>query len=338
MRSFRDRNPYAVGLISIAVIGVIVGLAFAAGLFHLLEKAQTQRGEFTDAAGVRSGDDVKVAGVKVGRVTGVKADRTNGLVIISWKLNNGTDVNAKYLRVDVALETLLGSKFLRLLPTDDRECKPSDPDAPVVPVNCTTTPVDVFDLTRNATHQIEATHTKALNDLIEQLSIVTAGKKGAVKDLVVGIDKVSRALNERDTQLRSLLTQADDLSALLAKKDKTLVELIDASDKILDLISSRRDQLARALGEGSNAVDGLSRLLIEHKTDLDRILTNLHPTLDVVRKNQTSVDTALAYLGPGFYQQTAAGTHGPFLDVYIRSLGPDVSLIVQSALEQLVGP
>ena len=75
MRSFRDRNPYAVGAISLLVIGAMTGLAFMVGLLHLLEHTYSMEGTFTQAAGLRSGDDVKVAGVKVGRVTGVHADR-----------------------------------------------------------------------------------------------------------------------------------------------------------------------------------------------------------------------------------------------------------------------
>ena len=69
MKSFRDRNPYAVGIISMLVIGAITGLAFMVGLLHLLEDTYSMEGTFTDAAGLESGDDVKVAGVKVGRVS-----------------------------------------------------------------------------------------------------------------------------------------------------------------------------------------------------------------------------------------------------------------------------
>ena len=72
VKSFRDRNPYAVGIVSMLVIGVVTGLAFMVGLLHLLEDTYTMEGTFTDGAGLRSGDDVKVAGVKVGRVTGIE--------------------------------------------------------------------------------------------------------------------------------------------------------------------------------------------------------------------------------------------------------------------------
>src|SRR3546814_13983733 len=37
VKSFRDRNPYTVGLVSVLVIGAITGMAFLVGLLHLLE-------------------------------------------------------------------------------------------------------------------------------------------------------------------------------------------------------------------------------------------------------------------------------------------------------------
>jgi ABC-type transporter Mla subunit MlaD len=124
--------------------------------------------------------------------------------------------------------------------------------------------------------------------------------------------------------LGQLLDRADTLSQTLADKDQTLVALIDQSKKILDLLAARRDELGRALGEGSDAVVELARIIGVHQVELDRILSTLHPTLDVVAANQQQIDVALAWLGPGFYQQSLSGSHGPWLDLFIRSLGPDV--------------
>src|SRR3546814_662655 len=65
VKSFRDRNPYTVGLVSVLVIGAITGMAFLVGLLHLLEDTYEIEANFTDAAGLRGGDEVKLAGVKV---------------------------------------------------------------------------------------------------------------------------------------------------------------------------------------------------------------------------------------------------------------------------------
>jgi phospholipid/cholesterol/gamma-HCH transport system substrate-binding protein len=335
VRSFRDRNPYAVGLVSVLLIGAITGAAFLVGLLHLLEDTYEMDGTFTDAAGLRSGDDVKLAGVKVGRVTGIHAERDEGLVRVEWVVNRGVDIKDG-AGADIALETLLGSKFIRItnpdtgdelmadLPRDDRVIPYQDCGADGICVARTTTPVDIFNLTRDATERIEATDNERLNVLIKQLAAITEGKRGTVTDLIQGIDTVSSAINEREQELSSLLDHADELAANLAEKDQTLVRLIDSSRTILDFLVQRRTELAEALGAGSDAVRSLSTLIDTNRAELDAILDDLHPTLAVVEGNLPDLNRALAYAGPGFYGQALAGSHGPWVDIYVAALGPDI--------------
>jgi phospholipid/cholesterol/gamma-HCH transport system substrate-binding protein len=344
MRSFRDRNPYAVGIVSVLFIGAITGAAFLVGLLHLLEHTYEMRGTFTDAAGLRNGDDVKVAGVKVGRVTGIKAEREEGLVTVTWVVNDGVDIKDG-AGADIALETLLGSKFIRITDADEGDHLLADlpPDERLIPYqdcdedgHCeprTTTPVDVFDLTRDATERIQATDNTKLNMLINQLAEITQGKRATVTDLINGIDQVSRAVNEREGQLASLLDHADELSANLAAKDQTLVQLIDSSRTILDFLVQRREELAAALGAGSDAVRSLSVLIDTNRANLDAILDDLHPTLATVSANLPDLNRALAIAGPGFLGQSTAGSHGPWLDIYVAALGPDIVGILDGALD-----
>jgi phospholipid/cholesterol/gamma-HCH transport system substrate-binding protein len=324
VRSFRDRNPYAVGLVSVLVIGLLTGVAFAIGLLHLLERAYEMEGVFADASGLRSGDEVKMAGVKVGRVTGIEADRENGNVIVTWVVNDGVHLGPE-TTAEIALETLLGAKFIRLEgDVEEPYLEDLDADERVIPIERTKIPFDVFELTRIATEGIQELDTAALNSFVNQLADITEDKRASVTDLIEGIDRVSTAIVQRDQQVAELLDRADRLSATLAEKDQTLVALIDQSRQILGLIAERRDQLAVALGEGSDAVSRLARLIEVHEVALDSILDDLHSTLTVVAAHQDDVDAALLPLGYGFYQQSLSGSHGPWLDLYIRSLGPDL--------------
>ena len=311
MKSFRDRNPYAVGIVSVLLIGAITGMAFMVGLLHLLEDTYEMEGTFTDAAGLRSGDDVKLAGVKVGRVTGIHADRDEGLVKVEWVINTGVDIKDG-AGADIALETLLGSKFIRItnanegdgliadLPRDERIIPHEECGADGLCETRTTTPVDVFDLTRDATERIEATDNDELNKLINQLADITEGKRATVTDLIDGIDQVATAINGREGQLASLLDHADELSANLAAKDQTLVRLIDSSRTILDFLVQRREELSAALGAGSDAVRSLSTLIETNRAHLDAILDDVHPTLATVQANLPDLNRALAIAGPAF--------------------------------------
>lgn len=345
MRSFRDRNPYAVGAISLLFIGAITGLAFMVGLLHLLEHTYTMEGTFTQASGLRSGDDVKLAGVKVGRVTGIHADRQAGLVRVTWVINDGVDIRDE-AKADIALETLLGAKYIRLreagegedlfheMARKDRVIPHEECGADGLCVERTTTPEDIFDITREATDRIEATDNDRLNQLISQLAGITEGKQATVTDLITGIRDVSTAISERDGKLAELLDHSDKLSANLAAKDQDLVRLIDASKTLLDFLVARKQQLSVALGEGSDAVQALARLIATNKASLDAILDDLAPTLATVDRNLPDLNRALAVAGPAFYGQALAGSHGPWQDIYIAALGPDIIGVLEDATGQ----
>src|SRR5207249_2127913 len=89
VKSFRERNPYVIGILSVLGLGFFVGVAFMVGILHLLEHTYSVKAVFNDAAGVRSGADVRVAGIKAGRVTGIKADRLQGKVVVSFVVKKG---------------------------------------------------------------------------------------------------------------------------------------------------------------------------------------------------------------------------------------------------------
>ena len=348
MRSFRDRNPYAVGLVSVLVIAGLTGLAFAVGLFRLLEDTYTVRAEFADAAGLRSGDDVRLAGVKVGRVSGVRVEREEGRVIVTMEINHGVEVRDQ-ATAEISLATLLGAKYVKIddamegtealegfcSNVDENTARDRcDDGAPVISYENAgeRVPFDIFELTRIATEGIEELDTDNVNAFIGDLADLTEGRRESLTELLTTIDDVSVAITSRDAELGELLQRAESLSATLADKDDTLVALIDQSRAILALLDQRRAELAAALGEGAVAVTGLADLIESNEAELDRLLTNLHPIVDVVDDNQGNLDRALAWAGPGFLNQTRAGSHGPWLDIFVRALGPDIGAVLCDVL------
>ena len=153
----------------------------------------------------RGGDDVKVAGVKVGRVTGIHADREAGLVRVEWVINSGVDIRED-AEADIALETLLGSKFIRITERRPRAsgswptCPASSASsrtrsaaatacawtAPPRPRTCSTSPARPPSGSRRPT-------TSASTSSSSQLAEITEGKRATVTDLINGIGDVSTA-------------------------------------------------------------------------------------------------------------------------------------------------
>ena len=345
MKSFRDRNPYLVGLVSVLLLTGVTGFAFAVGLLKIFSQDYEVSAVFADASGLRTDDDVKLAGVEVGRVTNIEADRVNGRVRVTFVVNKGVDIGSG-AGAEIRLSSLLGAKHIAIVaPTEgdtmmeelpeaarmiDGPCPDNRPAA-----GCTAVPFDIFDLTRESTNRIEELDTDSLDELLSDLADVTDGKAATIADLIEGINRVGGVVNDRDEQFASLLDEIDRLSGTLADKDDEILLLVDTSSEILDLIIERRNDLAIVLGESADAVQELDRVIDDNYEQLDGILDSLAPTLDVVAAHQDDLDRGLAWLGPALVQQSRGGEQGPFSDIFVASLGPADSSTIGDLLAVL---
>jgi hypothetical protein len=77
-------------------------------------------------------------------------------------------------------------------------------------------------------------------------------------------------------------------------------------------------------------VEQLSGVVAAHKTQLDVILETLHPTIDIVERRQGDLDRSLSWLGGGALGLATASSKGPWQEIYIRSVGPDVVTLLQT--------
>jgi len=74
MTPFRERNPVPIGIIGVTAILLAMLLSFNANALPFIGGGATYHADFSDAGGLKSGDDVRIAGVKVGKVTSLALD------------------------------------------------------------------------------------------------------------------------------------------------------------------------------------------------------------------------------------------------------------------------
>ncbi len=318
LKSFRDRNPFWVATASL--LAMVLLLVSTLAIKPLTQHTFPITAEFSDAAGLSKAAPVRVAGVQVGTVSSVTADRRHGLVIVRMAINDGVRLGPN-TRAEVALATLLGAKYVRL---SGKVADPVMKSGAVIPNDRTSTAFDFFELAKEGTHRIEQTDTDQLNRLIKQLATITTGKEQSIQDLIHGIGQVADAIGQRDAQLSDLIDRADTISATLAEKDQTLVTLLDQSDGLLRMLANRHDSVADGIREAAVAIGHLSGIVRTHKTDLDLILDTLHPTIEILDDHQSDLDRTLAWIGEGSYGLALSSAHGSWGDVLVRSLGPDV--------------
>src|SRR6478752_5177483 len=113
MKPFRERNPVIIGAVSLAVVALLVMAAFRAQDLPVIGGGDTYYAAFAESGGLKANDEVRIAGVRVGKVESVALDGDH----VEVKFRVDTDSGfGQDTRAEIKVKTLLGAMFLSLQP------------------------------------------------------------------------------------------------------------------------------------------------------------------------------------------------------------------------------
>ncbi len=232
MKAFTERNPVTIGVIVVALIaaGTTAALALNGGA---LKDRYTVQARFSDTAGLRSGDKVRVAGIVAGQVGAIREH--DGRVDVSLQIDKGVELPGD-VRAEVVVETLLGSKHVRLSGGSDWRHPLAARDV----ITDTITPTEVLDVGNTGAPLLEETDAAAIDDLLGKLERVTEGQRGNVGEIVDGLNRLTRAVNARQAEARRLIRSSRTVTSTLAERDDDLLRALDDVNVVLDGLAERR--------------------------------------------------------------------------------------------------
>lgn len=314
-KPFRERNPITVGAASLAVILMLLIAAFKAGDLPLIGGGDTYYADFTDASGIRPNDEVRVAGVRVGKVTAV--DLHDGKVRVAFKVKTdspfGTTSGA-----EIKVKTLLGSMFLSLDPAGPGQLQKGS----VIPASRTRSAYDVVKAFSGLATRAEDIDTDQLAKSFDTLAQATSTTPKAFQDALRGVAAISRNVAKRDDQLNTLLGNLHDVSGILANRDDDIVDLMRQGDVLLRALVARRESIHQLLVSTTQLSQELTGLVNDTRADLKPALTDLDSVVKLLVKNQTNIDDSLRLMAPFYRVFSSTLGNGPWFDTLIQNLPP----------------
>ena len=330
-KSFLERNQRLIGLIGI--LALLAGSAFALLLSGgVFARTYHVTAYFSDAAGITPGDHVTVAGLNAGTVKGIRVEK--GLVAMDLGVSRGVDLPSDS-SANIVVQTLLGKRSVDLVAgRSDKRLQ----DGSVIPVQRTTTPVDITELNDISVRLMNRSDAGALNNLLSEVTKVTQGDRDQVTQLIDGLDKVVTAVDARRSQLADLIDALNTLSGTLADKDQTIVSLIDRLNAVLGNLAARQQDLQTLLVSTDSASHDTADLVERNRATLDSTLTSLHTVLNVLADHQLDLAATVDYLQQSVqgyssvgYSCTGARTYSgcsgreypnKWANIFVQSLGP----------------
>ncbi len=312
---FRERNPVTIGAISIAVILLLLLMAFKASDLPLIGGGTTYNADFSEASGIKANDEVRIAGVRVGKVTAVTLK--GNTVQVAFKVDTPSKFG-KETGAQIKVKTLLGANYLALLPKGAGQLS----EGATIPKSRTRSAYDVVQAFSGLASRAEKIDTKQLATSFDTLATLTKDTPAAFQGTLRGLSRISQTVASRDQQIGELLQNLNTVSGTLANRDKDLVDLMKNSDILLRALVARRQAVHTLLVSTNRLSLELTSLIRQTRGDLGPALRNLQGVVDVLLKNQNNLDQSLRLMAP-FYRVFAntLGT-GPWFDVYIANLPP----------------
>ncbi len=312
---FRERNPVIVGAVSLAVIATLIMAAFKAQDLPLIGGGDTYYAAFSESGGLKANDEVRVAGVRVGKVQSV--DLAGDHVRVTFKVKN-SDGFGKATGADIRVKTLLGAMYLALDPSGPGQL----PEGSEIPVERTTSPYDVVKAFSGLAETSERIDTARLAKSLNTLADLTRNTPEEFQGALKGVSALSANIAARDAKLNTLLTNLRKVSGVLGDRNGDIIALMKDGNQLFAALVARRESVHRLLVSTSQLSRELSALVRQSRADLKPALTHLSNTVDVLNKNQENLDNSLRLMAP-FYRVFAntLGT-GPWFDTIIQNLPP----------------
>jgi hypothetical protein len=95
MTPFRERNPVVIGAISLAVLAGLLLVSFKASSLPVIGGGDVYHAAFSEAGGLRANDEVRIAGVRVGKVEAVELDGDH--VRVTFRVDQGAEFGQETL-------------------------------------------------------------------------------------------------------------------------------------------------------------------------------------------------------------------------------------------------
>jgi phospholipid/cholesterol/gamma-HCH transport system substrate-binding protein len=312
MTPFRERNKTAIGLVGLTAIFGLLVVSFKTDSMPLIGCGKHYKADFTEAAGLQKMDEVRVAGVKVGKVTGIDLAGDHIVVTLCVK---GAHLGA-LTHADIRIKTVLGRKYMSLTSDGDGTLNPKNH----IPRSRTSSPFDVSPAFQQLAQTIGGVDTAQLATSFTVLADDFRNSPSEVRASLQGLSRLSQTIASRDAKLKELLTHAQGVTAVLQSRDQDLVGFLKEADLVLEEVKARREAIHRLLVTTSDLSEQLIALVRENRATLAPALEHLRVVSAVLRKNEHNLDVALPRMA-AFVRLFANNLgNGRWFDTYVWNL------------------
>lgn len=313
MISFQERNPFVIGAIGAALTVVVMVGALNYDQLPFFNDAKDYSAYFSEASGLTPGSPVQVSGFEVGKVASVELDGDK--VLVDFSVQKDIHIGDR-TEASVKTKTLLGSKFLEVVPRGDGQ------QSGAIPVDRTKPAYQLADALGDLTATISGLNTGQLSDSLQVLASEFADTPPELRIAVEGVARFSETIDKRDDELRNLLANANKATGVLRERSDQVVSLVADTNALLVQLHTQSAALDQISGNIAAVTKQIKGTIAENRQTLKPALDKLNGVLTILDNRKDRIQKAIKGLNKYALGLGESVGSGPFFKAYLVNLFP----------------
>ena len=223
---------------------------------------------FSDVFGLREGDDVRMAGVRVGRVE--KIELQGDLAKVSFVVQSDQQLLGSTV-ASVTYQNIVGQRYLGLSLGNIGEPGPLEPGS-VIPIERTDPSFDVGAMLNGFEPLFSVLNPRDADNLTKGVIQSLEGDDAAIVGLVDQTSRLTESFAGRDEELGEVITDLNVVVDNLARHNDSLDEIISQTRDAVSTFDARRPELVSSMGSISRVVRQLSTIADEVHPALNELV------------------------------------------------------------------
>ncbi|MGW3443934.1 MCE family protein [Streptomyces sp. NPDC001076] len=292
----------------------------------------TYHAVFTDVTGLETGDDIRVAGVRVGEVDGIRIkDRT--LAEVTFTVSADRPLLAG-TRAVVRYRNLVGQRYIALTEGTGDVTARLRPGG-TIPLSRTQPALDLNALLNGFKPLFAALSPSDVNQLATEIVQTLQGEGGTVNSLLAHTASLTSTLADRDKLIGSVIDKLNTVLETLDKRGSRFSGLLTQLRRVVSGLSADRKPIGESLVSIGDLTDVTSGLLKDARPPLKDDIAGLGDLAGTLNKNENTVEGVLKRLPNKLDKLTGTASYGSWFNFYLCDFD---GRIVLPKTKQVISP
>ncbi|WP_245717623.1 MCE family protein [Nocardia jejuensis] len=269
---------------------------------------------FSDVTSLNNGDEVRIAGVRVGKVTKVSIVDRN-LANVEFELTDRNSLPAS-TTATIKYRNLVGQRYIALDQGTGQQGRKMNKGA-TIPLERTKPALNLNELFNGFRPLFQTLTPDDVNKLSYNIIQVFQGEAGTIKDLVSNTASLTNKIADKDAVIGEVVKNLNAVLDAVNARDGQLDQLIVNTEALVSGLNAERGTIGQAVSSLGDLASATADLLVPVRPNLQGAIAGLNQLTGSLNARKDEVDEGLTNLPIKMDKLGRAASYGSWFQFYL---------------------